>query len=191
MVDLDAIEADAKHRIEALKEQRSRLAVDSLGGDTEVLAELDGVEEELGRAAGEIERIGLARAELARRQLEAEEQQRAEAQERAYTEARRLQVERDRVVKEFDKAAQRLAKTVADYEEICQRQQVALIAAGVRADLRSGLRASGFRLWGAIKFYERHHRVTESICPAHVPPAHCRPAAQAEPKIVEPLTEDS
>ena len=188
--DLDVLEAAARDNVQRLVDARARLALDGLGGDPEVRTELEAVESEMAGANGELERIDLARAERARRELEAEKDARQEAQQAAHEEARRIQVDRERAARGFDSAAVKLACALADYERCCTRQVAALTRAGMRHDLRSAASLRSGRVEAALKHALREQHVENALDLPPVRPQHVKPLRETDPRIVEPLKED-
>ena len=186
-VDLDVLEAAARDNVQRLEEARSRLALDGLGGDPEVRAELESVESELAGALGELDRIDLARAEQARRRLEAEQDARQEAQEAAYTEARRIQADRDRAARGVDSGAAKLAAALADYATCCERQIATLSRAGMRPDVRSGAALRNFSVEAALKFALREQHVENALDLPPIRPQHVKPLRESDARLVEPL----
>lgn len=189
-LDFDAIEAEINGTIQRLEQARQRLALDALGGDEEIRAELLNVESELGAARGELARLDLARAETARRELEAQKESRRLAEDAAIHRARKLQVDREHAVRDIDRACGKFAEAVATYARVAQQQQIALAEAGVRPDLRSGARLLPIRIEGAVKHALREHRAPHALDLPPIPVAHVRPLKQTDPRIVDPLKDE-
>lgn len=136
---LEAIETDARARVVELEASRGRLALDALT-DRDAAQELADVESELTAARAEIERVGLARGEQERRQVEAAEQAERQAAEQADADAAALQPAVREAAEAVDRAADVFAAAVAAYRDVRSEQAALMVAAG-HGDGAAGVRA--------------------------------------------------
>ncbi len=86
----DAIEADARHRLETLREQRQRLAPEALT-DADAKAEMLSLEDEMRAAERALDLVDVARGETGRREREQAEQAERERRENATESARKAE----------------------------------------------------------------------------------------------------
>jgi hypothetical protein len=129
--EFSALERDAKAQIRALRDDRKRLSLPSLT-DEKVRTELANVESRLLHAERELERIPLAREEVARRTAEAL----ATAEEKRCAAARaaadKLLGKRVGVMRRFDVAARELAQAIVECEALSLEADQKLQEAGER-----------------------------------------------------------
>jgi hypothetical protein len=136
-VDLDAIEAEAREQVDALREDRARLALDGLS-DPDAAGELLVVEARLAEAEDALERVGLARRESDRRGVEARSQAERDLQAAALAEGQRLQGERVKAAQAVDQAAEQWVAAVGEYQRVSHEQAAQFRAAGRRVSAPNG-----------------------------------------------------
>jgi hypothetical protein len=131
MVDgsVDAIEIDASKRVDELKVQIERMAVEALT-DANVASEQKTALSELAEAELALENVKRARPEMARREAEAAEKEAQKARDAAMQQARELQPQIRKAAERVDTAAGVLAECVVGYRDLKEAQTAALAAAG-------------------------------------------------------------
>lgn len=132
---LDALEQDARRRIEALTADRARLSLDALTGEDE-RQELADIERQLAAAHGELERVGLAREESGRRERETRERAERDAREQAAKRAEKLHGEVAKSARALDEDMRTFARHLAAHHALLVRLSAELGAAGERRDVR-------------------------------------------------------
>jgi hypothetical protein len=184
-VDLETLEKDAKRTLGELTEARARLALDALT-DATVAAELEDVESEIRSCEQVVERSRLAHGEKGRRAAAAAAEAAREARERAMTQARALQSDRERGAAAVDEALSELARQVAAWLGICDAQNRALEASG-RRPVAAHARGRALALDAAFAFAMRV--VPRGILQLEGPvsPRHVVPLGQGDMRPVEPL----
>jgi hypothetical protein len=127
---LDAIEADARRRIEELTEAKARLSLDAFE-DEAVAQDLQSVESELSSAQNELVRLALARAERGRRvagQAEQAERERVAKERHA---ADSLSPKIEAAIRAEGKSAAAFARAIAQRRALEARQTAHLLATGI------------------------------------------------------------
>jgi hypothetical protein len=191
VVDLDAIDQELVEKIDELSRDRQRLALAAMS-DNSARARLSDIEAELSTAQGERQRLDLARAEQFRLDAEARQEQLDAERAAALKDARRLQARRQDAAAAVDATAREFAAAVLEYAEICGRQQVRLLEAGYSENWTRVARFQGYPVEAALACALRETGA------AHVPaferlpvilPAHQKPLADSDPRVVEPLAD--
>jgi hypothetical protein len=180
--DLDAIEADAQAKIEALEDQRQRLAPEALVSAT-AKAELADCESELGEVKRALELVALARQEDSRREAEAIEAEEAERRAKALSEARKLQPKREAAARAVDATADKFAAAMSAWAAVRLEQEVAFDRAGERF-----LRPAGSAVEAALV-----RAMFDNDCPLGVIEfggIAARPCPLTESEPSQPLGED-
>ncbi len=126
---IDAIEIDARERIEELKLQIERMSVEALT-DANVATEQKAALSELTEVELALANVTRARPETARREAEAAEQAERKARAKAEDEARALQRQIAKAAARVNTAAGVFAESVAAFRDLKEAQVVALAAAG-------------------------------------------------------------
>jgi hypothetical protein len=127
--DLDAIERDAQAQVEALEDQRQRLAPEALVS-AQAKGDLADCESELAEARRALELVGLARQEDSRREAEAIEAEEADRRAKALGEARKLGGKREAAAKAVDDAADAFAEALSSWSSVKREQEMAFDRAG-------------------------------------------------------------
>ncbi len=126
---IDAVEADARERVETLREQVENMAVEALT-DSAVAAEQKSALSELAEAELALENVARARRVTSRRETEADEQAAQAVREMAAKQVRELQPQIRKAAERVDTAAGVLAECVVGYRDLKEAQTAALAAAG-------------------------------------------------------------
>jgi chromosome segregation ATPase len=185
--DLDGIEQGITERLGELREQRQRLSLDALT-NSKAAKELEDVEGRIVGVQAELDRVGLARAERERRELDARQAEVDDRQRAAMTAARELQVDREKAAKAVDRATNAYVDAIASYFEVCRAQQAKLVAAGA-PQLAHIARPFGFAIEAAFaraKASDPRVRGADVFSQPAIPPGHQKPLAEGDPKPVEP-----
>jgi hypothetical protein len=178
--DFDVIESGIRARILGLREQRKALALDALTSKT-AAKKLEDVETRLLSCDAELDRLGLARDEAARRAQAEADAAEDETRREALVRYRELQTARLAAAKRFDKTAAAFVDAVADYADACVEQRAAHVAAGL-GTAGLGAPVPKFRLAGAFLAAMDRRPAVRAVfdLPPH-PPSHKRPLAETEP----------
>lgn len=131
--DLAALHQDAASRLEQLREQQQRLALDAIGDD-DISQELANLESEIASTEGELRRLDLAATELERRDAEAQEQAEEARRHAARGRAKKAAARRLPAAEKIDAAAADLAGALAAFASICGQQEASLVEAGEAAN---------------------------------------------------------
>jgi hypothetical protein len=126
---LGAIQADARERLETLREQRARLAPEALV-DAAAKAEMANLEDEIRAAETALDLVEVARGETGRREYEASEAAARAVREQGEAEARELQPQIHLAAVELDAAAHAFAERAAAYRDLKEGQAGAVGRSG-------------------------------------------------------------
>jgi hypothetical protein len=161
-VSLDAMQADTETRLAELRQRRQELSLDALT-DQGVAKRLATVESDIATAESALERVGLARAEGQRRELQARSEAEAERRANALQQARALQSEREKGAAAVDAAAKAFAEKLAAWDQITTRQESALRVAGRTGYAGSAVRPQPWMVECAVQ-----HHLSAAGCPRGV-----------------------
>jgi hypothetical protein len=129
-LDLDALEADARQKIEDAEDAEARLSLDALS-DPEVANALRDVRSERNAAQDQLRQIALARGESDRRTEVAEREAEAKAKAKALREAKALDATLLATARKYDTAAGQLARLAIEHRQAAEQRQQLLHRAGV------------------------------------------------------------
>jgi hypothetical protein len=168
---LAALADDAKQRIGELDRLIQRLAPDALSGDADVVTELAALRSERAAATAMLETVGLARSELADRQVAAEVDARRRARHVAYGEAVKVREALEAEVGEVNRHAGEFAAAVRRAQDLAGDLRAAARRAGI-----SGLRPfSATEFTAALAREVDEHGIRSLLELGPVQPAHRRP----------------
>ncbi len=140
---IDAMEADARERVETLREQVENMAVEALT-DSAVAAEQKSALSELAEAELALENVARARRVTSRRETEADEQAAQAVREMAAKQVRELQPQIRKAAERVDSTAAVFAESVSAFRELREQQAAALAATGRGQEaVRSGSYRAG------------------------------------------------
>jgi chromosome segregation ATPase len=164
--DLDAILADAKQRVEELREQKERVSPEALI-DAAAADELRSIESELSEAVRAQELAGSAKRELERREVEAREKAEADRIAAAEAQAQKLGSERYAAATLIDRRFREVAAALAGYQKLCEAHEGALAEAGGagRGGFVAWAQPNASRIAGALGYWLREAHVRRGLLP--------------------------
>ncbi len=146
--ELAAEERDAKAQVRQLRDERAQLILLALT-DAKARSELEDVESRLRHAEQRLERVPLAREELARRAAEAAAEEERQRREGHLTVAAKLEQKRAAAARKIDEGAQLFAQAIAEYGAIVGPLEQELRAGGDRDPTR--VRPAPWAFMAALK----------------------------------------
>jgi hypothetical protein len=183
--DFDHLERVAEVEIDRLEAAVSALSLESLGGDQDVLGELDDLEQQLDDRKRALVRLQAARVEQGKRDAQARQDAATEARAEAFTEARRLQAKREALAEKVDEGAVAFAQALVEFDRVASEQERQLRLAG-RDGTPARPRSWQFEccLLNALRDAGAPHGIL-TILPPSV--AQVRPLAENDHRSIDPL----
>jgi FtsZ-interacting cell division protein ZipA len=151
---LGAIQADARERLETLREQRVRLAPEALT-DAAAKAEMLNLEAEIAAAETALDLVEVARGETGRREREATEQAEREHREAENAAALKMVPAVAKQKGVVDAVLASAAAEVVKLEEVQDRQGAHYVAGGMDAFSARGVRFRADEVESAVRFHLR------------------------------------